>query len=432
MLCDNDMKPNKLLYFMLAASMFLVATIDHTRGPLIPQFRVAFDMNASQIGLLFSFTSLLYVSGVYLVGKIISKVSYKPNLIFGLCSAILAFLVIYNFQNKSAFIVGMALSTFATAQLSILVNLCVPKLDIKNHTIIINLMHFMYGFSATITQKTMGWSLGMGMQYTQIYFYMSLLFLVFLPIAFFVKFEQSKNSPLELHEHDDDRLPTLGADSDIDSFAGMGEQCREKPPVDVKYKEEVQKKLENYNPRTEIRLTVAFIFIMGMYIAGEAQTATWLYTYIVDVFQKSPGEATNFTSIFFMSLTFGRLFGGFAVEKIGHMKSVLILFCIASGLYFLGLLFGDVGLFLIAISGLFFSVIYPTLVLSYSKYFKDSIKSSSIIISGASAVNMVINSVMGVLNDNIGIGYSMYFIPLCMGVAIVLMLMIKKKHGFKI
>lgn len=397
---------------MFAAALFLVGTIDHSRGLLIPQFRETFDMSASQIGMLFSFTSILYVAGVYGVGRLISKISYKPNLIMGIVIPIIGFFLLYQFHVKFAFILGMCLITFATAQLSILVNISVPKLQISKHTVIINMMHFMYGISATITQKIVGYLLDHGMRYYDIYFYLLFFFLLFLPLAFLVKFEETGLNQLQKN--------TI---YDVDDILNQMEAPKEATIPEV---------ITKYSPKKEKILTVVFIMVMGLYIAGEAQTATWFYTYIVDRFAKSPTDATNFTSAFFLTLTFGRLFGGFIVEKIGHMKSVLASFLFAFFLYFAGIALGESGLFLIGISGVFFSIIYPTLILSYGRYFKDAARATSIIIAGASAVNMVANSVMGVLNDVIGVSYAMYFIPLCLGVAIVLMLYVRKSYGYKI
>lgn len=397
---------------MFAAALFLVGSIDHSRGLLIPQFRETFDMSASQIGMLFSFTSLLYVGGVYAVGRLIPKISYKPNLIMGIVIPIIGFFLLSQFHVKTAFIIGMCLSTFATAQLSILVNICVPKLQIKKHTVIINMMHFMYGISATITQKVVGYMLDHGVMYYDVYFYLLLFFLLFLPLAFLVKFEEVGLNTLQKN--------TI---YDADDILNQMESSKDALIPEV---------ITQYSPKKEKILTMIFIMVMGLYIAGEAQTATWFYTYIVESFAKSPRDATNFTSVFFLTLTFGRLFGGFIVEKIGHMKSILGSFLIAFFLYLCGISLGEPGLFLVGISGVFFSIIYPTLILSYGRYFKDAARATSIIIAGASAVNMVANSVMGVLNDVVGVSRAMYFIPFCLAVSILLMVFVRKNYGYKI
>ena len=114
------------------------------------------------------------------------------------------------------------------------------------------------------------------------------------------------------------------------------------------------------------------------------------------------------------------------------MRSVLGTLFIAFFLYFIGIATGEAGLFLIGVSGVFFSIIFPTLILSYGMYFKDATRATSLIVAGASGVNMLSNSAMGVLNDMVGISNAMYFIPFCLSISIVLMLFIKRKYGFEL
>ena len=67
---------------------------------------------------------------------------------------------------------------------------------------------------------------------------------------------------------------------------------------------------------------------------------------------------------------------------------------------------------IISLSGLFFSITFPTTVLSISKVFDKHVAYiTGIVITAASLVGMILNKAIGLLNESIGPDKAFYIIP---------------------
>jgi fucose permease len=104
-----------------------------------------------------------------------------------------------------------------------------------------------------------------------------------------------------------------------------------------------------------------FYFAQAIYVAAELGIASW----IVEFLQKTRGQSvetsTAMLSLFFLTVTAGRFVGGFFIERVGYLRSVLIAgvgagICVGLGI------FGPTGWdILLPLSGLFLSIIFPTI-----------------------------------------------------------------------
>lgn len=106
---------------------------------------------------------------------------------------------------------------------------------------------------------------------------------------------------------------------------------------------------------------ILFMYLVNFsYMAAEIGMATWLVDFYRNVKHYSVVKSSACLSFFFISMTLGRILGSFFVDKIGHIKSILI----ASSFAFLCILLGVFGpgslSILIALTGLFYSIIFPT------------------------------------------------------------------------
>ncbi|WP_291560120.1 hypothetical protein [Clostridium sp.] len=131
--------------------------------------------------------------------------------------------------------------------------------------------------------------------------------------------------------------------------------------------------------------------------------------------------------MFFATLTVGRLLGGFVVEKRGYLNSVMMSLFIGLILYVSGIIIGSNAIVLVCISGLFFSIAYPTVVITISKTFKDdAIYITGVIITAASIINMVLNNIIAKLNDLISSNLAFYIIPMSLLISIIFVSLIYK------
>jgi fucose permease len=107
---------------------------------------------------------------------------------------------------------------------------------------------------------------------------------------------------------------------------------------------------------------LAFSIACFLYVAVECAIYVWLPTYLKDNKPSSAFMAAYVVSIFFVLRAGGRFLGGWVTSR-WNWTTVLVVFSGAILVCFLGSIFGgpNATVYLLALSGLFMSVIYPTL-----------------------------------------------------------------------
>ena len=96
------------------------------------------------------------------------------------------------------------------------------------------------------------------------------------------------------------------------------------------------------------------------YMAAEIGTATWLADFYCHVKHFSLLEASAGLSLFYIGITLGRLGGSLFVDRIGHIPSILAASLLAVGCTLAGVYGPDALAILVSVSGLCYSVIFPT------------------------------------------------------------------------
>lgn len=360
------MKPTKRLFILVALAMISFAMIDNVRGIFVPSFKSTYAFNNTQIGWVMLLNSLAYAIASFVAGRLIIKSNQKKVLMLGTAISCLGILSISLGQGALSFFLAMILMNVGIAFSGLSINTTIPKLKVKNHAVLMNFVHFLYGVGATLTQKSTGILLGRGLHFKSIYLMILVVYVAVFFIAGISKMPE---------EHSDSRKNV---------------------------------------PFTEGQKKIVWMLsiALGLYVASEIQTGNWMVDYGVNTFQMTENAVSTFTASFFFIFSMGRLFGGFAVEKIGYMKSVSISVFIAGVLYTIGLVTGQVGLWIIAASGVFFAITYPTVILALKDYFGEATtKAAGLVVTISSVINMLIGLLIGKLADLLGIGFAMYSIP---------------------
>jgi hypothetical protein len=85
-------------------------------------------------------------------------------------------------------------------------------------------------------------------------------------------------------------------------------------------------------------------------------------------------------------------------------------------LYVVGILLGKNTILLLSTAGLFFSILYPTLIMMIQKYYDKSIiaTATGMIISVATIFDIMFNALFGKVVDLIGFSNSFLILPVCM------------------
>jgi fucose permease len=254
-----------------------------------------------------------------------------------------------------------------------------------------NLTHFCYGLGSTIIQRTSGILVFEGISWRTIYLAEAIMFLVVLVLFMTVK-------------------------------------------IPNPHKSKVESKSQIKNSHIfKNKLLYFYMLGLGFYVFAELATGNWFVNYMENVYAFDKSRSSLYLALFFGIFTFGRLVGGFVVEKIGYFKTVYISLILALIFNLAGLTLGERGMIIVSISGLFFAITFPTMILSVSKVFKEnSAYATGVIVTATSSTNMLLNMLMGYLNDNIGVAKAFYLIPISLIVSVIFIFTIYKNVNMKI
>lgn len=119
---------------------------------------------------------------------------------------------------------------------------------------------------------------------------------------------------------------------------------------------------------------IILLFIMiGLYVATEIGIATW----IVELLQKSRlqsvVQSTRYLSFFFASIMIGRLLGSFIIDRVGYFRSMFIACCSALLCIVLGIFGSWQFSFFLPLTGLFLSIIFPTITAVVSDLITENV-----------------------------------------------------------
>lgn len=366
---------NIIVIIFIFIAMILMSMGDNVRGAFIPVFKTEFNTNNTQMGLMLSVCSLGYILFTYIGGMLCEKIGQKKVMLLGIFISSFSLMGLYLVPNYIVLLIGLFILNAGISLIGIAINTLIPLLMFSFPAVLMNITHFSYGLGATFTQRTAGILLYKGISWRNIYITIGILF--FITFIGFLFVYVPKN--LEVNK------------------------------VKIKNRDIFSNRLVYY-----------YMIALGLYVSAEISVGNWFVNYLQEVYKYNESKSTLYPALFFGIFTFGRLIGGFVAERFGHLKSVLISLVIAFILNLSGLLIGEKGIIIVSISGLFFSITFPTIVLTINKVFKNnSAYITGIIITVASTINMIINFIIGGLNDLIGVYYTFFIIPLCLLLSIV-------------
>ncbi|MCM0647077.1 MFS transporter [Clostridium swellfunianum] len=356
--------------------MILNAAAENVRGIFIPMFKSDFSVNDTEIGLMLTVSSMGYLIFTYIGGILCEKIGQKKVFISGFIAIIISLSGLWATKSYIILLSCMFIMNIGLALISIAINTIIPVLFISFQAVLMNLTHFCYGLGSTVVQRLSGVLLFNGVAWRTIYLGEAILFLLVLLFFLPIKIPNTHKSK-----------------------ANNGEQTKN------------SHLLKN-------KLVYFYMLGLGFYVFAEMGTASWFVNFIEKTYAYDKSRSSFYLALFFGLLTVGRLIGGFIAEKVGYLKLVLISLSAAALLFAIGISIGESGLVIISISGLFFAVTFPTVVVTISKVFKDhGAYATGIIVTASSTFNMVLNMVMGYLNDTIGVYNSFYLIPLGLAVS---------------
>lgn len=158
------------------------------------------------------------------------------------------------------------------------------------------------------------------------------------------------------------------------------------------------------------------VFMFGLYFVAEHGIMNWLVSYGSNALHMTTGTAAMYLSGFFGGITVGRAIFAPVVSKIGVFRSILYFGGVGTLLFGAGLLMGSGGLWLMSLSGLALSILYPTMVFMIRYLYPARMLATAVglIISIATLFDIGFNALFGVMVGAVGYGLSVVTIPVCM------------------
>lgn len=360
---------SRLTFFAFVVLMVGLGSNDSLRGIFSTIFQEHFSLTTTQLGLI---VTASYIGNLVflLVGGNLSTRFSKKRVLQVLILIWMAALALFAFtSNYTVLLIGMALALGSSTLLNTTMNLITPLLFATAPGFFVNFLFFTQEIGTSGSQYILG-SHADGFAFWQ---HTNLVLLILGAVAFVLLL-----------------------------FCNVPEEAA--APADAP----AQKGGYDW------RIIVPYVLVFGFYFIAEHGVMNWMVAYGVDGLGLPQGSAAKYLSVFFGGMMIGRLCLSPLVDKLGALKSLAAFGGVSCVLYLIGSLGGAVTMPVWAISGLSFSILYPTLVMSIRLYFPAQQVSGAAgtILSIASLADILFNVGFGKLVDMTGYAVSIRVLPL--------------------
>ena len=367
---------------------FIMAIFESSRGNFVPFFLEEFHINNAQMTLILSLNTIGCVVGSFIGGQLCEKFGHKFVYIAGSITSTIAVLIAPFTSN--IFMLGLFNFVFGIGRssLAVAVDSMVPVISIGFESILMNITHFMYGLGSFAGQSAYGKLLTNGIPWRTIYLFLGIFFVVSIILSLLVK------------------TPNMHV-------------CTNEPTFLKKdlYREPI---------------IYLFVFALTFGLLGENVLNTWFISYIRNSYNLNPANAASYASIFFLMFALGRFLGGFIINKMGSLKGLKVFLFLGTICLLVGLLLKHDGLFIVAASGFFISVIFPTMMVVINSVFKqNSSFAIGLIVTLSNILFVIIYNITGFLNDVLGSYKAFYAAPVSVMGCLVMLILINNKINKK-
>lgn len=377
---------SKILYAAFAVLMAVLGASDALRGVLAPVFKAHFALSMSQVSMVVTASYAGNFVFLFFGGKVLDRAPRKPAVL--LCGLVWAAAVCLFALTDSypCLLAGMFFALGASTLLGTAVTLTTPLLFASSPATLVNVLFFVQGIGTVSSQGIAGSRVtGFG-AWRAVNVLLLCLGVAAMGVILFCRFPQKSAA------------------------------VKRVPPVKVRVN----------------RTFLAMLLIFGFYFIAEHGVMNWLVSYAMSEFSLPQGTAAGYTAAFFACVMGGRFLFSPLTDRLGVFRCMKLFSAAAAVLYAAGVLLGAGGLWLLAASGVFFSILYPTLVFSVSLLWPAEVSSGvcGTLLSVASLADIGFNAGFGRLVDLAGFRTSFWIMPLSMAAcAVLLFLLCKRKSG---
>jgi len=318
----NSTRELRIIRWLTYLMFMMFAMTTDAVGVIIPEVMESFDLSMTAAGLLHYGPMLAIALAGILLGHLADKFGRKKTIVLGLAlfavnSYLFVFGESFGFYLTLMMLSGLAIGVFKTAALALIGDISGST---KEHTSTMNGVEAFFGVGAILGPLIVTYLLAQGIEWKWLYVVAGTLCVVLIITASLVRYPQ-----------------TMKATSEPINFVRTLKMTKD---------------------------PYALGFSLGafLYVATESAIYVWMPTYLLGYEGNAVLLASYALTIFFVLRALGRFIG---IWMMAHFNwaAVMALFSGAIAVCFLASVYGgrDWAVFLLPLSGLFMSVIYPTL-----------------------------------------------------------------------
>jgi fucose permease len=383
------MRTHRILLIVITyGTMLVFGLVENIKGVSYPLIKTEFGASYEQQGGFVALLSYSYVFFCLIAGIFLGRFGVKRALLSGFLCSIFGVLLVYVMPGYVTVGAALFLVYAAFGFFEVGVNALATQVFTSRAALLMSLLHFFYGAGAIIGPKAAGLLINTtGFGWRQVY-------LLTLPLA------------LALF------IPALATRFP----GGPGTNAPQTP--DGERAAEAEKPL-SFLGALKIPMVWAFSIMLGLMEVVEFSSANWGGLYFQDVYALDPStDGAVFVSNFYILFTISRLVSGFAIEKIGYMRSLFIACFATVFIYALGFGLGAGGIRALPALGFFIAIMWPTVMAAAMGFFgKQAPVATGAIIVLSGALNSALQFVIGLTNRFAGAAWGFRS---CLGYAVVL------------
>ncbi len=362
-------------------SFFVFGFVDNLKGPLLPEMVRDGALSYSQVGTIFFAGYVGFIISTLLCGVLADRVSHRSILVLAAVGLLVGGCVYSSVSAYPLLIASMGVIGLGLGAIELGGNGLMVELHSETRGRYLNLLGTFHGLGSLTVPLFAAGLLRFGFSWQWIYASSACLAIP-LAMLFWPSFGRSSRDTSSRDKSAIGR-PSPGSSRPSQS---QGEGGREILRLAF------------------TRQMWLYYVLLSSYVALELGVGAWMIEYLQHDRGISVEDSSFFLSAFFVLLMLGRLFGAFVVDAVGHHRSVAIALvgsclCLAVGI------FANPSLvFFIPLSGLFMSIVFPTVTASVSAIHRESMGSILGILFAFSGAGGAIGPwTVGIVSDWAGI-----------------------------
>lgn len=421
-----------LVIFMMI--MISLGVSDALRGIFAEVFEEQFQLSKVQVSWIVTASYVGNLLFMLLGGRWVDRVDKKKACIGIMMVWSVSMLIFINVRSYGGLLFGMFLAMGASTLMNTMMNILSPVLFGTLAGTFVNLLFFVQGIGTSGSQKLGGIYARSFGDFAAVCGTLMVIGVVASVLLWRVDFPEDGEKRIERERERIGReRERIGGEEESerkeDERRGNEEERIESAEEWIRFKNKKirieEKRKKNWNCK-QVRsneksvksqtIIVLFGLLFGFYFVAEHGIMNWWALYCKQGLMLSSNKASTSVALFFGGITVGRLLFAPVVGKIGVAKSLKIMGGIGMGLYIIGICLGRSGVYLMGISGVFLSILYPTMVLNLQAYFPKKVIATmtGIIISIGTIFDIAFNASYGYLVESVGFRVSIYIFPCAM------------------